>query len=73
MASSYFGLNLGQTENTGLAAGTQGVTESASSSGSTDVEIRIDTSKITDKNQAILLIHQLSDWILKNKSSYLGD
>lgn len=73
MASAFYGLNLGQTENSGLAAGTQGVTESATTTGSTDIEVRIDLTKFTSKGQAILLLQQLESWILKNSSSFLPD
>jgi hypothetical protein len=73
MASAYFGLNRGQTEFTGDAAGTQGVTESASASGSTDVEIRVDLTKSLNKNEVVMLVNQLNSWILKNKSKFLPD
>ena len=73
MASAFFGLNKGQTQWSGMASGVQGVTESATTTGSTDVEIRVDLTKSLTKNDVKVLVEQLNDWILKNKSKFLPD
>lgn len=70
MASNYYGLNRGQTEFTGDAAGVQGVTESNSSSGTTDIEIRIDQTKNLTQAECYHIITELRDWIVKNRSKY---
>ena len=50
MASNYYGLNKGQHQQD-VATGT--------STQSTDVELRVDTSKITSKEDAILAVTQI--------------
>lgn len=72
MASSYFGLNRGQTGRSS-AAGTSPVTESASATGSTDVEVRVDATKSLTKNEIINLLEAIKDHMLKNASKFLVD
>ena len=72
MASAYFGLNRGQDGRTSVA-GVSPVTESATASGSTDVEIRIDLTKSLAKSEMVQLIGRLQEWILENRSKFLVD
>jgi hypothetical protein len=65
MASAYFGLNRGQTEFQ--------VTESGTTSGSTDIEIRIDLTKGLQKSEMLQLIEMIENHILKNQSKFLVD
>lgn len=71
MASAFFGLNRGQTEFTGDAAGTQGITESATTTGSTDIEIRIDLTKNWTQAEMVIAIDALKEWMIKNRSKFL--
>ncbi len=63
MASRYYGLNRGQTEFQ--------VTEGAST-GSTDIELRVDTGKSLTKNDIILALEYFINIILKNASNTWG-
>lgn len=63
MASRFYGLNRGQTEFS--------VTEGAST-GSTDVEVRVDTGKSLTKEEILQKLEQLRNVILKNASSTWG-
>jgi len=72
MASAFYGLNRGQTGRTS-AAGTQQVTESATATGSTDVEVRIDLTKGLTKAEILIIMERLKEWILKNQSKFLTD
>ena len=72
MASAYYGLNRGQTS--APSGATQaGVTESASASGSTDVEIRIDLTKSLKMIEIDQIITELQEWIRQNRSKFLAD
>ncbi len=72
MASAYYGLNRGQSGRSS-AAGTAPVTESATTTGSTDIEVRIDLTKGLTKNEALSALEQIKLWILENKSKFLAD
>jgi hypothetical protein len=72
MASAFYGLNRGQTGRTSVA-GTSPVTESATTTGSTDVEIRIDLTKSMTKSEMSFLIERIKEWILENRSKFLPD
>lgn len=72
MASAFFGLNRGQTGRTG-AAGTSPVTESATATGSTDVEVRIDLTKGLRKQEMYDIIERLQEWVMENRSKFLVD
>lgn len=56
MASRFYGLNRGQTEFQ--------VTE-GSATGSTDVEVRVDLTKSLDKNDVLVKLQEICNWILK--------
>jgi hypothetical protein len=70
MASAYFGLNRGQSGRTSIA-GTSPVTESASASGSTDVEIRVDLTKSLEISEIYQLVERIQEWIMENRSKFL--
>lgn len=72
MASAFYGLNRGQTGRS-APAGTQVVTESATTTGSTDVEIRIDLTKSLAKSEIDQIILELREWIMQNRSKFLVD
>ncbi len=72
MASAFYGLNRGQTGRSS-AAGTSQVTESATTTGSTDVEIRIDLTKGLRKQEMFDIIERLQEWVMENKSKFLVD
>lgn len=56
MANRYYGLNRGQTNND--------VTE-GSSTGSTDVELRVDLSKSFTKSDILMKLVEFAMWIVK--------
>ncbi len=72
MASAFYGLNRGQSGRTS-AAGTSPVTESATTTGSTDVEVRIDLTKGLRKQEMYDLIERLQEWVMENRSKFLVD
>ncbi len=72
MASAFYGLHRGQSGRTS-AAGNSPVTESATTTGSTDVEIRIDLTKSLRKQEMYDLIERLQEWIMENRSKFLVD
>lgn len=72
MASAYFGLNRGDTGRSS-AAGTSPVTESASATGSTDLEVRIDLTKSLTKLEMVLMLDRLKEWVMENRSKFLVD
>ncbi len=72
MASAFFGLNRGQNGRTS-AAGVSPVVESATTSGSMDVELRIDLTKGLSKSEMYNLVERLQEWIMENRSKFLVD
>ncbi len=72
MASAFYGLNRGQSGRSS-SAGTSPVTESATITGSTDVEIRIDLTKGLRKQEMYDLIERLQEWVMENRSKFLVD
>ncbi len=72
MASAYFGLNRGQSGRSS-PAGTSPVTESATTTGSTDVEIRVDLTKSLTKSEIYQLVTRINEWMNENRSKFLPD
>lgn len=63
MASEFYGFNRGQTEFS--------VTE-GSSTGSTDVELRVDLTKNLTKEEICSILQMLENVIMKNTTKVLG-
>ena len=57
MASVYFGLNYGDDQNN------VGKVTTGAASGSTDVEVRIDTGKLTNVKDALVILEALESYI----------
>lgn len=71
MASAFYGLNRGQTGRSSIA-GTSPVVESATTTGSTDVEVRIDLTKGLTKTEVALIMDRLKEWIIENRTKFLA-
>lgn len=56
MASNYYGINAGKNADTAVVA---------SSTNSTDVEIRYDTTNVTSREQLLIAIDNLKNFILQ--------
>lgn len=63
MASEFYGFNRGQTE--------FNVTE-GSSTGSTDIELRVDLTKSLTKEEVCSFLQMLENVIMKNTTKALG-